>query len=244
MICFLRWTNLKDKPPGRYESPLLMLPVRLSVKKGIHDRHILTALETQAEVNPVVRHLFKQWYNIDLPVSIDPTPEGIDAFHADLNARIQASDPSVTLTKVDHPRIDLIHEKARRRLDQFRRHARLSGRGIRSFLDLDYSYDPTNYHPLGVRIFKEFVRPRKTHLEQIVSAGPRRLNTWSRRTTWRTRRRDGQTTSPPTVETQADEPQTGGRRASRRSQRPNESSIRCASRRTTIPSTGNLICAQ
>ena len=172
MICFLRWANLKDKPPGRYESPLLMLPVKLAVKKGIHDRYLLTALETQAEVNPVVRHLFKQWYDIDLPVSIDPTPEGIAAFHADLNARIQAGDPSVTLTKVDRPRIDLIHEKARRRLDQFRRHARLSGRGIRSFLDLDYSYDSSNYHPLGVRIFKEFVRPAKTHLEQIVSTGP------------------------------------------------------------------------
>ncbi len=172
VICFLRWANLKDKPPGRYESPLLMLPVKLAVKKGIHDRYLLTALETQAEVNPVVRHLFKQWYDIDLPVSIDPTPEGIAAFHADLNARIQAGDPSVTLTKVDRPRIDLIHEKARRRLDQFRRHARLSGRRIRSFLDLDYSYDSSNYHPLGVRIFKEFVRPAKTHLEQIVSTGP------------------------------------------------------------------------
>ena len=93
VICFLRWTNLKDKPPARYESPLLMLPVRLSVKKGIHDRHLLTALETQAEVNPVVRHLFKQWYDIDLPVSIDPTPEGIDDFHADLNARSRPAIP-------------------------------------------------------------------------------------------------------------------------------------------------------
>jgi predicted DNA-binding WGR domain protein/ABC-type transporter Mla subunit MlaD len=172
VICFVRWANLKEKPPERYESPLLLLPVRLSVKKGIHDRHFLTALETKAEVNPVIRHLFKQLYDIDLPVHVEPTPQGIDEFHADLNARIQASDPSVTLTKIDRPRIDLIHEKAKRRLDQFRRHARLSGRGIRSFLDLDYSYDPTNYHPLGVRIFKEFVRPGKTHLERIVSGGP------------------------------------------------------------------------
>jgi predicted DNA-binding WGR domain protein len=174
VICFLRWANLKDKPPGRYESPLLLLPVRLAVKKGIHDRYVLTALETQAEVNPVVRHLFKQWYNIDLPTEIEPTTEGIGAFHADLNARIQAGDPSVTLAKVDKPRIDLILEKARRRLDQFRRQTRLSGRGIRSYRDLDYSYDPTNYHPLGVRIFNQFVRPAKTHLEQLISGGPPR----------------------------------------------------------------------
>ena len=93
VICFLRWANLKDKPPGRYESPLLLLPVRLAVKKGIHDRYVLTALETHAEVNPVVRHLFKQWYNIDLPTEIEPTPEGIDAFHADLNAESRPAIP-------------------------------------------------------------------------------------------------------------------------------------------------------
>jgi predicted DNA-binding WGR domain protein len=172
VICCLRWANLKVKPHERYESPLLMLPARLALKKGIHDRYFLTALETQAEVNPVIRHLFKQLYDIDLPVYVEPTPQGIDDFHADLNRRIQASDPSVTLTKFNKPRIDLIHEKAKRRLDQFRRQARLSGRGIRSFLDLDYSYEPTNYNPLGVRIFREFVRPAKTHLERLVSAGP------------------------------------------------------------------------
>jgi predicted DNA-binding WGR domain protein len=205
VICFLRWANLKDKPPGRYESPLLMLPVRLAVKKGIHDRYLLTALETQAEVNPVVRHLFKQWYDIDLPVSIDPTPEGIAAFHADLNARIQAGDPSVTLTKVDRPRIDLIHEKARRRLDQFRRHARLSGRGIRSFLDLDYSYDPSNYHPLGVRIFKEFVRPAKTRLEQIVSTGPPPPQ-YMVELKDEAEPQDGQATDPPPVDVSTIEP--------------------------------------
>ncbi len=33
VICFLRWANLKDKPPGRYESPLLLLPVRLVGEK-------------------------------------------------------------------------------------------------------------------------------------------------------------------------------------------------------------------
>jgi hypothetical protein len=142
------------------------------VKKGIHDRYSLTALETDAEVNPVVRHLFKQLYDIDLPDRVEPTPSGIEAFYANLNARIQESDPSVTLAKVDRPRIELIHEKARRRLDQFRRRARLSGRGIRHFMDLDYSYDPVNYHPLGVRIFQEFVRPAKTQLERVVSTKP------------------------------------------------------------------------
>jgi predicted DNA-binding WGR domain protein len=39
-------------------------------------------------------------------------------------------------------------------------------------LEFDYSYDPANYNPLGVRLYKEFVRPAKTHLERIISTGP------------------------------------------------------------------------
>ena len=37
-------------------------------------------------------------------------------------------------TKIDRPRIDLVHEKARRRLDQYRRSARVAGRGVRHFV--------------------------------------------------------------------------------------------------------------
>ncbi|MCP4170588.1 MAG: DUF4011 domain-containing protein, partial [Fuerstiella sp.] len=56
IVCFLRWADLKSKPVERYESPLLLLPVKLDVKKGIHDRYSLTAVDTVAEVNPVVRY--------------------------------------------------------------------------------------------------------------------------------------------------------------------------------------------
>ena len=31
----------------------------------------------------------------------------------------------------------------------------MSGRGVRTFLDLEYSYDPANYHPLGIKLFNE-----------------------------------------------------------------------------------------
>lgn len=172
IICFLRWADLKANPPERYESPLLLVPVKLDVKKGIHDRYSLTAVEAVAEVNPVVRHLFKQLYDIELPDQVDLAADGVDAFFTDLKQRIEASDASVDLARVDRPRIELIHDKAKRRLDQFRRRARLSGRGIRHFMDLDYSYDPINYHPLGVRIFENFIKPSKTHLEGIVSTSP------------------------------------------------------------------------
>ncbi|HEV3119230.1 MAG TPA: DUF4011 domain-containing protein, partial [Gemmataceae bacterium] len=34
VLCFLRWSNLKEKPPERFDSPLVLLPVRLTKTKG------------------------------------------------------------------------------------------------------------------------------------------------------------------------------------------------------------------
>ncbi len=67
VVAFLRWADLKVEPAEQYESPFLLVPVKLNVKKGIHDRYSVEALDTQAEVNPVVRHLFRQLYDIVLP---------------------------------------------------------------------------------------------------------------------------------------------------------------------------------
>ena len=141
----------------------------------------------------MVRHLFKQLYDIDLPDQVSLGKDGVTDFFEDLKRRIQSSDASVDLARVDRPRIELIHEKARRKLDQFRKRARLSGRGIRHFMDLDYSYDPINYHPLGIRIFENFITPAKTHLEGVVTTRPpqRRLH-GGRRRRWVDRRRGSQ----------------------------------------------------
>jgi predicted DNA-binding WGR domain protein len=171
-VCFLRWANLKEAPPEHYDSPLVLVPARLVKKKGVRDSYWLQPLGTEAEVNPVVRHLFKQLHGIDLPASLDLSETTVDALFEDLAARIAASEPGVTLRKVDRPRIDLIHDLARRRLDRYRKSARLSGRGIRSFLDVDYSYDPANFHPLGLALFRARVRPRPTHLREILQERP------------------------------------------------------------------------
>lgn len=172
IVCFLKWADLKSDPPEQYESPLLLLPVKLGIRKGIHDRYTLTADESVAEVNPVIRHLFRQLYDIGLPDRVDLQESGLEDFISNLSDRIQASDAAVSLRTVDRPRIDLVYEKAKRRLDQFRRRSRLSGRGVRRFLELDYSYESVNYHPLGVRLFEEYVKPPETHLQSLVSTEP------------------------------------------------------------------------
>lgn len=173
VVCFLNWANLKEKPVEQYKSPLVLVPVRLKKKKGIRDTYFLEPLTSEAEINPVVRHQFKTLYDIDLPETIDLTQTNLDRFCEYLTGKIKASEPAITLQKIDRPQIALIHDKARRKLDQYRRRARLSGRGIRNFLDLDYSYDPANYHPLGIKLFVAKIRPPSTHLRAMVEEKPR-----------------------------------------------------------------------
>jgi hypothetical protein len=172
VLCFLRWSNLKEKPPERFESPLVLLPVRLVKKKGVRDTYSLEPLSTDAEVNPVLRYYFKQLYDVALPEALDLTATSLDEFHAFFAAKVQASEPAVSVTKIDRPRIHLIHATARRRLDQYIQRARLSGQGIRIFGDLDYSYDRENYHPLGLRLFQTRIRRPDTNLERILQQAP------------------------------------------------------------------------
>jgi hypothetical protein len=172
VLCFLHWADLKQQPPERYESPLVLLPVKLTRKRGIRDTYALEALTSEAEINPVIRHQFKQLYGIDLPETIDLAQHDLDALYDTLETQIRRSESAVTLDRVDKPRIDLVHEKARRKLDQYRRRAKLAGRGLRTFCDLEYSYDPANYLPLGVRLFSTLVRPPETRLRRIVEESP------------------------------------------------------------------------
>ena len=172
VVCFLRWSNLKEKTRDRFDSPLVLLPVRLTKTKGVRDVYALEPQSSEAEINPVLRHYLKQLYAIDLPESIDLASTTLDTLYEVLATRIQASEPAVTVEKIDKPRIQLIHAQAQRRLDQYRRRSRLSGRGVRSFLDIDYSYDQDNFHPLGLRLFQTRIRPSSTNLRTIVAEKP------------------------------------------------------------------------
>lgn len=173
VLCFLRWADLKQTPAERYDSPLVLLPIELTLKKGVRDTFWAQATTSEAEVNPVVRHQFKQLYDVELPETIDLAQTDLKAFHEFVAAKVQASEPAVNVKLVERPRIRLIHERAQRRLDLYRRRQRLAGRGVRTFQDLDYSYDPNNYHPLGLRLFNERIRPPGTRLRLIVEGAVR-----------------------------------------------------------------------
>jgi hypothetical protein len=171
VLCMLHWSNLKEEPHERFSSPLVLVPVKLKKKRGVRDTWTLQPLSNDAEINPVVRYLFRQIYNIQLPERIDLETTGCDSLYEFISEAIARSEPAVELLKVDRPPIRLLHRDARQRLEQYRKRARLSGRGVRSFRGLDYSYDPATWLPLGIRLFTEYLTPRPGNAAVIVPSG-------------------------------------------------------------------------
>ncbi|HUR47167.1 MAG TPA: WGR domain-containing protein [Candidatus Saccharimonadales bacterium] len=172
VLCFLRWHNLKETPQERIHSPLLLLPVELVKKKGVRDNYVLTPASSEAEVNPALRHHLKELYGLDLPEFVDLKDTTLDEFYDLIKARIHATEPGVTLNKIDRPQIELIHARARQRVDQYRRRMKLKARPVRSSSTADYSYARENFRPLGLKLFLEKIRPTPAPLRDVAGAPP------------------------------------------------------------------------
>ncbi len=172
VLCFLRWNNLKEAPHERIHSPLLLLPVELTKKKGVRDHYVLDPTTSEAEVNPALRHQLKELYNLSLPELLDLKETSLEQFCDVLRAQIQASEPGVTLNRIDRPQIELISEKARQRLDQYRRRMKLQARKARKAARPEYSYDRENLRPLGLQLFLAKVRPTPMPLRDVMGAAP------------------------------------------------------------------------
>ncbi len=172
VLCFLRWNNLKEDKHERIHSPLLLLPCELTKKKGVRDNYVLDPTTSEAEVNPALRHHLKELYNLNLPEFVDLKATPLAQFYEALKTQIQASEPGVTLNHIDRPQIELIHEKARQRVDQYRRRLKLQARKARTIAKPDYSYDRENLKPLGLQLFLEKVRPTPLPLRDAAGAPP------------------------------------------------------------------------
>lgn len=172
VLCFLRWHNLKEEPGERIHSPLLLLPVELSRKKGVRDNYVLDPTTSEAEVNPALRHHLKDLYNLNLPESVDLRETTLDQFYETLRGQIQASEPAVVLNKIDRPQIELIGERARRRVDEYQRRLKIRARPAASPLPPDYSYERGQLRPLGLQLFLQRVRPSPLPLRAAAGAPP------------------------------------------------------------------------
>lgn len=172
VLCFLHWNNLKEAREERIHSPLLLLPVELTRKKGVRDNYVLDPTTSEAEVNPALRHHLRELYNLNLPESVDLKETPLQAFCDALRIQIQASEPGVTLNLVDRPRIELIHEKARQRVDQHRRRLKMQARRTRTTARPEYSYDRDQFRPLGLQLFIDRIRPAPLPLRDAAGASP------------------------------------------------------------------------
>lgn len=173
VLCFLRWHNLKEAPQERIHSPLLLLPVELTKRKGVRDAYILTPTSTEAEVNPALRHHLRCLYGVTLPETINLQETSLHDFHTLLQERIRATEPGVTLERIDRPKIELIHAKARQRLDQWQKRQVRLRTSAEADKDVQYSNAQEHYLPKGLQLFNEKVRPQPLPLGDLVGAAPR-----------------------------------------------------------------------
>lgn len=172
VLAFLRWHNLKEARDERIVSPLLLLPVELTRKKGVRDQYLLQADGTEAQVNPVLRQQLRQVCGIALPETLELRDGAVPEFHRWLQAQIAASEPGVVLRLHAQPEIELIHQRARQRLEQFRRRTRVVVAPSAALASVDYSYEADDFRPLGLKLFHDCVRPAPLPLREAVGAPP------------------------------------------------------------------------
>lgn len=169
VVSFLRWHDLRGTAEEVIDSPLLLVPVSLVKRKGVRDTYAMSAEASEAEVNPTLRQRLADLYALQLPERVPLTWEAVAAFHADLAARVQASEPGVSVQTVEQPRIDLIQREARLHAALFARRRVKSAARARRLAPTDHSYHPDDYRPYGSQLFWSTVRPAP--LPQRVTAG-------------------------------------------------------------------------
>lgn len=171
-LVFLRWHDLKGEKEERIHSPLLLLPVKINKQKGVRDRYEVEPASEIAEVNPVLRHHLSRLYGLELPATVDLSQTSMAELHEHLEAQILASEPGVSLRSIERPKIELVHQRARKRLEHYRKRARLGGRGVKHLGGVDYSYRRENFQPLGLQLFSKHVNPGEWPLAGLSGADP------------------------------------------------------------------------
>jgi hypothetical protein len=174
VLAFLRWHNLVRDKTERIHSPLILLPVELKKQRGTEDGFMLSPLVPvrEAEVNPVLRHHLHDVYGIDLPETVDLTSfANLKALHDKVERVVRRREPGVTIHRIDKPRIQLIHKTVKRQIDDFRSRHRRTGRGLKDYDGLAYSYDADNFAPLGLALFNQYVRVQPAPGREMIAQG-------------------------------------------------------------------------
>lgn len=173
-VAFLHWYNLKEDEQERISTPLILVPASLKKKKSLRkdDDYILEFEDTEAEVNPILRYMLAETYNIRLPERIDLEETDLLTFYHQLQEQIEQARQGIKIALIDKPRIKLIHNIAQRTANVYAQRIRQRQRGMHSYSHFDYSYEAGNFQPLGVQLFRNYVSSGENYLENIIGSDP------------------------------------------------------------------------
>lgn len=170
IAAFLRWV---DPETGEtVNSPLFVTPAEVTRKKGVRNRYRLQT-EEGLDVNPVLRHVFRSRFGVTLPEHIDGDAQSVRTFVDEFEAAVRATEPSLTIDLVDTPRIHLIRRRAQLRVDAYRRRRARAMATQGRWRRQDHSYDHDDWRPLGLALYRRFVRSAELPLRSMTDAAPR-----------------------------------------------------------------------
>ncbi|MCE3260555.1 MAG: hypothetical protein K0S12_2196, partial [Bacteroidetes bacterium] len=112
--------------------------------------------------------MLKDLYDIRLPETIQLSETSLEDFFQNLKMQIEKTRSGIVLEFVNKPKIKLIHAMAKQTLSQYKRRVN-KNRKIQSFHNLDYSYSNENFQPLGLQLYRNYVKPEYSSLEFLIN---------------------------------------------------------------------------
>lgn len=171
IIAFLQWFDPEANEP--IVSPLLTLPALLTKRKGIEARFRLATESEVATVNPVLAHVFNRRFGIVLPETVGVSDAAISTFITLLEGLVQQSAPALKIERITKPRIELLRRSAELRVDSYRRRRAATISGSGRWRRHEFSYEASDWRPLGQGLYDRFVRSTDLPLRAIAGAPPR-----------------------------------------------------------------------
>jgi len=170
VAAFLNWHNLKEDKNERIQSPLLLFPVTLKKNKKLkEDHYVVTVMDNVAEVNPVLANYLSELYGIQLPDFVDLDEMSMAQFYDTIRQQIESAGQGIKLNFINKPMIRLVHSVAKQTVNNYKKRLNRSGGQFDSYRNINYSYQPNHYKPLGLEIFRQRVEPRSSFSEFLIN---------------------------------------------------------------------------
>ncbi len=172
-LCNLNWYNTKENSSEKIVSPLLLVSVTLTKKKGLKDQYSLEFLDSEVEINPVLANMLKDLYDIRLPERIQLSETKIEDIYEILRLQVEKNNSGIVLDYIDKPKIKLIHTQAKQILSQFNKRSKKKF-AIQDQRNLNYSYQQENFQPYGLELFRNYVFTQASSLEYLINSDIKR----------------------------------------------------------------------